>query len=326
MLEGDTAHRTATALRTALVGKPTVSFSAPRLVGPKPAAGRTIERVRSHGKHLEIVWDDGLTLHTHQWLTGSWRLYRIGERWHKPTRQLRVSIEVADWVAVCFNAPLVETYRQFDRHRHPGFGGLGPDLSQINANLEECVDRILDHVDPATPIAEVLLDQYVASGVGNVYRSEVLFAVGLSPFATAGSISEDDARLVVYTAAKLLRANLADDRCPAAVGEEKCLAVYGRNGQRCERCGDTIQVKRIGEMNRLLYWCQGCQARGDQRISPTPPQGFERPMDPHPAAALFLSELPWRRIAEDVESVEVHNGDFRIRPYRDHDDPQARPA
>ncbi len=313
VLEGDTAHRTATALRTALVGKPTVSFSAPRLVGPTPAVGRTIEHVRSHRKHLEIVWDDGLTLHTYQWLIGSWRLYRVGEHWHKPTRQLRVLIEVADWVAVCFNAPVVETFRQFDRHRHPGFGGRGPDLCHPKANLEQCVERILDHVDPSMPIAEVLLDQYVASGIGNVYRCEVLFAVGLSPFATAGSISEQDAREVVCTAARLLRANLAEHRGAPAPGNAGGVAVYGRNGQPCEHCGNTIQVKRIGEMKRLLYWCPGCQSRGDQRIAPTPPLGFERPMDPHPAAALFLSELPWRR-----------SSDFEDLP--DHRDPQARPA
>ena len=289
------------------------------MIGPSPVAGRTIERVRSHGKHLEILWDDGLTLHTYQWLTGSWRLYRIGERWHKPTRQLRVLIEVTDWVAVCFNAPVVETFRQFDRHRHPGFGGLGPDLSQASANLEVCVDRILDYVDPKLPIAEVLLDQYVASGIGNVYRCEVLWAVGLSPFATAGSISEHDVRDVVRTATRLLRANLADGRGVSSPGDDGGVAVYGRNGQRCERCGDTIQVKRIGEMNRLLYWCPGCQARGDQRIAPTPPKGFERPMDPHPAAAMFLSELPWRR-STDNPGVD----DDRVD--RDHHGPRARPA
>ncbi|HEY4332686.1 MAG TPA: DNA-formamidopyrimidine glycosylase family protein, partial [Ilumatobacteraceae bacterium] len=212
MPEGDTIHRTATALRTALVGKPTVSFSAPRLLGPVPGPGRTIERVESHGKHLEISWDDGLTLHTHMRMTGSWHLYRIGERWRKRTDQLRVSIEVADWVAVCFNAPVVETYRQFDRHRHPGFGRLGPDLCKANADLHECVERMLDYFDPQMPICEVLLDQHVACGVGNVYRCEVLWQVELSPFATISSLSATDAEQVINAAARMLRANLNDSR------------------------------------------------------------------------------------------------------------------
>lgn len=313
MPEGDTIHRTATALRTALVGKPTVSFSAPRLVGPAPTPGRTIESVISHGKQLEIIWDDGLTLHTHMRMTGSWHLYRIDERWRKKTGQMRVAIEVTDWVAVCFNAPVVETYRQFDRHRHPGFGRLGPDLCRTNADLDECIDRMLDYVDPKAVIAEVLLDQHVASGVGNVYRCEVLWAVGLSPFAMVGSLEVEDAEKLIDVAARMLRANLNDTRRVTVPGMAGGLAVYGRNGQRCGRCGDTIQVKRFGEMNRLLYWCPGCQARGDSRVAPTPPGGVERPMDPHPAATMFLSDLPWNRHLDHPEGP-------------DHPDHEARPA
>ena len=315
VLDGDTAHRTATALRTALVGKPTVGFSAPTLSGPTPVVGRVIEQVHIYGRHLEIVWDDGLTLHTQHRLTGSWRLYRVGEHWHKPTKQLRVCIEVADWVAVCFNAPVVETFRQFDRHRHPGSGGLGPDLLHPNANLEDCVRRILDYADPSAPIAEVLLDQHVASGVGNVYRCEALWDIGLSPFATAGSITQDDARKLVQTIARMMRAGITDRKTPFASTEShdhNGLSVYGRNGQRCEICGDTIRVKRIGDMHRLLYWCSECQARGDQRIAPTPPLGLERVMDPHPAAALFLAELPWRR--EHDDHTRDHQRGPRARP------------
>ena len=295
MPEGDTIHRAAIALRTALVGKPTVSFRAPRLLGPSPTPGRTIESVESHGKHLEIIWDDGLTLHTGLRMSGAWHLYRAGEMWRKRTDQMRVSIEVEDWVAVCFNAPLVETYRQFDRHRHPGFGRLGPDLCRANADLDESVERLLDYQDPSAFVAEVLLDQHVACGIGNVYRCEVLWFTQLSPFATVGSLSEEDARQVVTAAATLLRANLSAARRNPVPGVDATLAVYGRNGQRCGRCGDTIQVKRIGEMNRLLYWCPDCQARLDSRVNPTPPSGLDRPMDPHPAAAMYLSDLPWRR-------------------------------
>jgi endonuclease-8 len=293
--EGDTIHRSATALRTALVGKPTLGFTAPRLTGPLPTIGRTIETITSHGKHLEMIWDDGLTLHTHMRMTGSWHLYRIDERWRKRTDQMRVVIQVEDWVAVCFNAPIVETYRQFDRYRHPGFGRLGPDLCSENADLDECVNRVLDYFDPETPICEVLLDQHVACGVGNVYRCEVLWAIELSPFAAVGTLTLEDARQVITASAELLRANLTESRRITVPGVAGGLAVYGRNGQRCSRCGDTIQVKRIGEMNRLLYWCPGCQARGDSRPAPTPPGGLERPMDPHPAAAMYLSTLPWNR-------------------------------
>ena len=106
----------------------------------------------------QIQWDDALILHTHMRMTGSWHLYRSGERWRKPPRQARVVIEVPEWVAVCFNAPVVETYRSMDRRRHPGFGGLGPDLCDPAADLRECVRALLRYPDPDRPIAEVLLD------------------------------------------------------------------------------------------------------------------------------------------------------------------------
>ena len=278
-----------------------------------PADGRTIERVSSHGRHLEIVWDDGVTLHTFLRFSGSWHLYRADARWHKPMKDVRVVIEVADLYAVCFNAPVVESFRQFDRHRHPGFGTAGPDLSRANADLDQCVERILHDAEPTMPIAEVLLDQQVVSGVGNVDRCEVLWAVGLSPFATAGSISAADAREIVETAARLLRSNVGHSSRVVVPEVGSTLSVYGRNGQRCERCGDTIKVKRIGEMKRLLYWCPGCQARGDQRVAPTPPVGLERPMDPHPAAAMFLSELPWRRDTDSAPETD-HEHERRARP------------
>ena len=105
MPEGDTIHRAASALRTALVGKRMLRFDAPRLIGPTPEAGRTIERVESHGKHLEIEWDNGMVLHTHMKMSGSWHLYRHGDKWRKSYSSMRATIEVDDWVAVCFNAP-----------------------------------------------------------------------------------------------------------------------------------------------------------------------------------------------------------------------------
>ena len=87
-------------------------------------------------------------------------------------------------VAVCFNAPTVETYRTPDKRRHPGMGRLGPDLCQPATDLGGVVNLLLSYRDGAAPIGEVLLDQRVMSGVGNVHRCEVLWAQELSPFAS----------------------------------------------------------------------------------------------------------------------------------------------
>ena len=116
--EGDTIYRAAAALRTALVGHTITGFEAARLVGPSPAIGAAVEKVESHGKHLEIVFDDGIVLHSHMRMTGSWHLYRPGEKWRKRRHQARAVITTAEWIAVCFNAPVVETWREADQNRH----------------------------------------------------------------------------------------------------------------------------------------------------------------------------------------------------------------
>jgi len=294
MPEGDTIHRSASAMRTALASKTMVRFDASRLAGPVPQAGRIIESVESHGKHLLVEWDDGLVLDTHMRMTGSWHLYRAGDPWRRPYTQMRAAIEVADWVAVCFNAPNVETYRRADKRRHPGMGRLGPDLCRPDTDLGAVVNLLLTHPDPTARLGEVLLDQRVMCGVGNVYRCEVLWATELSPFARIGTITEHDAIRIVNTAAKMLRANLHQTQRITEPGVKGGLAVYGRNGQRCVRCGESVDCRRMGEHNRLVYWCPGCQTHLDPKRTSS---ADDTPMDPHPAAQRWLAELPWNRDA-----------------------------
>lgn len=295
MPEGDTIHRAAAALRSALIDRKMVRFEAPRLVGITPRAGRTIESIESHGKHLEVEWDDGVILHTNMRMSGSWHLYRHGDSWQEPHRHLRALIEVDGWRAVCFNAPVVETYRRPDARRHPGLGGLGPDLGRADADLHRCVELLRAHDDPATTLAEVLLDQRVFCGVGNVFRCEVLWAGRLSPFARVVDLPEADAVRLVNVAATVLRSNLRQGTSTTTPGVAGGLAVYGRNGQPCARCGDTVDSRLTGE--RTLYWCPGCQIRFDPRRSRADDtQWLSEPvMDRHPAARRFLADPPWRR-------------------------------
>jgi endonuclease-8 len=289
--EGDTIYRAAAALRTALLGRCITSFTAPRLVGPSPQVGAAVENVESHGKHLEITFDDGIVLHTHMRMTGSWHLYRHGERWRKRRAQARAIIETDDWIAVCFNAPIVETYRAFDARRHPRAGKLGPDLCRMDADLHECVARMQHYDDPSATIAEVLLDQRVMCGVGNVFRCEVLWATGVHPWAPVGTLPQSACLDLVLTAAGLLRANLNKVQRITAPDVSGGLAVYGRNGQKCARCGDVVRLTRHGEMARLLYWCPGCQVAFEPFPEPDWSDPIARGMDPHPAATMFIKDV-----------------------------------
>lgn len=271
-----------------------VRFDAPCLVGPTPRAGRVVERVENHGKHIEIVWDDNMVLHTNLRLNGSWHVYRQAEPWRKQYQQMRVAIEVADWVAVCFNAAVTETYRIPDKRRHPGMGRLGPDLCESNTDPSVVVNLLLSRKDGAARLGEVLLDQRVVRGLGNLYRCEVLWATELSPFARIDSLTEHDAIRLVNAAATMLRANMQQAERAASVAEKGGLAVYGRNGQRCRRCGETIDCRPLGQHGRMLYWCRGCQQHLDPHQEV---QTDDTPMDPHPAAQAYLAGLPWNRDA-----------------------------
>lgn len=291
MPEGDTIYRAAAALRTALVGKTVSEFEAPRLVGPTPSPGAAVESVESHGKHLDILFDDGIVLHTHMRMTGSWHLYRPGEKWRKKSYHARVIIATAEWIAVCFSAPVVETYREFDHNRHPRAGRRGPDLCRVDADLHECVSRMMHYDNPNATIAEVLLDQRVVCGVGNVFRCEVLWSCGVHPWASVSSLPQSLCLDLVVTAANLLRANLDTHRRVTAPNVPGGLAVYGRNGQRCSRCGDVIRLAKHGEMARLLYWCPGCQTAAEPFAVEDDSDQIVRRIDPHPAASLFLKEV-----------------------------------
>jgi endonuclease-8 len=165
-------------------------------------------------------------------------------------------------------------------------------LSIAHADAGAAVNALVNYNQPDAPIAEVILDQQVASGIGNVFRSEILWACEQHPFAPVSKLATDELQEIVDAAVKVLRTNVGQATAEVAPPPAD-LAVYGRNGQRCRRCGDTVEVRRTGRQARLLYWCPGCQIHRDMR--PSAPQTDERPMDPHPAAAKFLAELPWRR-------------------------------
>ena len=274
MPEGDTIHRAAARMRPALVGRPLVRFEAPRVPPPWPAAGTVVTGVEARGKHHLVHFDDGWSLQTHMRMTGSWHLYRPGERWRKPRHLVRALLEVGDrptdpadpadradradggWVAVCFSAPVVELVREA-RTDH-----LGPDLCLPDADLGEVVRRMAA-VDPATPLVDVLLDQRICCGVGNVYKSEVAFALGLHPLTPIGAVDEATRHRIAETASRQLRANLGGGSRTTMAGPPGTLGVYGRRREPCRRCGTPVEWARTGQQARGTYWCPRCQPSPD---------------------------------------------------------------
>jgi len=290
------AYRQTVALRTALLGRTVRRFSAPRLEGMAPALGHVIEEVRLVDGAIEIVRDDSVVLATQMRPFGAWHLYRPGEMFRRPADRADALIDVGPWIAVCFGASLVEVFKDFDPRRHPMLGSIGPDMTQDNVDLEECVDRMMHYGERDATIADVLVDQRVVVNVSNVYRCEALWACEIHPWAPIGDLKRAECREIVTLLHEMVAAASTPHR---ATPQQSTLAVYGRQGKACLRCAGLIKVTHHGEANRVLYWCPECQIAHQPLTRPNfTPTFIERgdtPVDSHPAAQLYLDEISQRR-------------------------------
>jgi endonuclease VIII len=168
-----------------------------------------------------------------------------------------VTIQTQRATAECFSAPVVELLDDQALRHHPVLSSLGPDLCLADPDLDEAMRR-LERLDPGTEIGVALLDQRVASGIGNVYKSEVAFAGRVDPFTPLAELDRDTRLELWQTASHLLRRNLGPG--PRRTMPQG-LAVYDRAGRRCRLCAATIAVRRQGEAARPTWWCPDCQSR-----------------------------------------------------------------
>ncbi len=251
MPEGDTLFNTALALRPALLGESLTAVNIRARGMYRLRVGDTVRSVEAVGKFLEIVVERGLALRTHLHMTGVWHLYEQGERWRRPRHLARAVLETESHVAVCFAAPTVEVGPAADdRLAH-----LGPDLCHADVDLDAVLERVAGS-DSSTEIAEVLLDQRLAAGIGNVYKNEVLWACEVSPFRPLADVDEPMRRRLFETAAEQLQANLGRWKRQT---HPKGLAVYNRAGQGCYRCLGRIRTIEHGDIGRRTWWCANCQ-------------------------------------------------------------------
>jgi endonuclease-8 len=194
-------------------------------------------------------------------MTGRWALQRVGAE-RAGAHLVRVVIGTDEWDAICWSAPTIRTFPTAT-DRSP-IAHLGPDLADADADLDECLRRWRDLADRDALVADVLLDQRIANGVGNVYVSEACWRVAVAPHAAASSLDDESRRDLLTAASALLRANLGSGRRRTVPGG---YAVYERRGRACRRCGSPISSGRIGRWQRTAYWCPHCQAPPDDQAS-----------------------------------------------------------
>ena len=282
MPEGDTIYRAARALAKVLTGSIVTRFDTgyahlATVNDDRPVVGRVIEKVEASGKWLLMHFSGDLILVSHMLMSGSWHIYKTGEKWWSPKKAMRALIEVEGWQAVAFNVPVAEFHTAASLLRKSSVPKLGPDILSNEYTAEAGVAalraRSLSH--PEDEIANVLLNQRVLAGLGNVYKSEVCFAARVHPFRQMHTITADEMLQMADVSRRYMKANVLDGstetggdgivtysgsrRTTNNANEKNRLWVYGRRGQECRRCGGTVEYRKQGSGARSTYWCPECQ-------------------------------------------------------------------
>lgn len=278
MPEGDTIYRAARALQKAVGGKVVTAFEAnvatlASVNDDKQVVGRVVEKVEARGKWCLAHFSGDLILVTHMLMSGSWHIYRVGEKWWMPRSRMRCAITCGDFVAVAFNVPVAEFHTERSLARYSQVPKLGVDVLSgeysVEAGVAALKARAASH--PDDEIAVVLLNQRVLAGLGNVYKSEVAFAAGVNPFRAMRTITEREMTVMAEVSERYMKANVHDGAADGIVtysGNRRTthsmnagdrLWVYGRQGQECRRCGALVQMRKQGEQVRSTYWCPACQ-------------------------------------------------------------------
>jgi len=273
MPEGDTIWRTARTLHQALAGRTITAFDSvlPAVARHSaPLLGQSVAAVEAQGKHLLMRFSGGSTLHTHMGMRGSWHIYRTSSRWRKPRTHARVVLTAGDVIAACFAPMIAELLTPADLRRNLRLTRLGPDALAPDFDVTLACARLRERASREVGVA--LVDQRVVAGVGNVYKSEVLFLAGVNPFARIEELPDAALQRVVRHAAEQLRRNAprSERRTTSSLAPGN-LWVYGRGGEPCRRCGETVRRAYQGEQRRSTYWCPRCQPVGVESAPPPVP-------------------------------------------------------
>jgi endonuclease-8 len=256
MPEGDTILHAAERIRPVLAGRVPEEIVTPQ---PRHARDRWVERlarrpvraVDSHGKHLFLRFDGGLTLHSHLRMTGLWGVYARGERWRRSPRRAWLVLRTDSHEVVQFDGPVLELMTDSRTRFDQRIAGLGPDVLADAFDAERFLRRLRED-DPTRGIGDAILDQRNLAGMGNIWKAEGCWEAGIDPWRPVGRVFDREALAVVEAARPRMLLS-------AREGFPKRLRVYDRAGRPCPRCSGPVEARGQGDDNRRTYWCPGCQ-------------------------------------------------------------------
>jgi endonuclease-8 len=262
MPEGPEIRRAADKLEAAVLDKPLtdVWFAFPEL---KPfestLIGQKVERVETRGKALLTHFSNGKTLYSHNQLYGVWRVVDSGEI-PQTTRVLRVKLQTADKTIMLYSASDIEILDADKLAEHPFLKRVGPDVLDMTLTAQQVKARLLSARFRKRQLSGLLLDQAFLAGLGNYLRVEILWAVELLGHHKAQDLTAiqldklSNALLDIPRLSYNTRGNVDENKHHGAIFSFK---VFHRAGEKCERCGGTIEKAML--TSRPFYWCPGCQ-------------------------------------------------------------------
>jgi endonuclease-8 len=257
MPEGDTIAYAAHRMRPVLEGHVPDEIRTPHPRHaldrwPERLAGRTVTGIRTHGKHLFLMFDGELVIHSHLRMTGTWGVYAPGRRWSRSPRLAWLVLERGGHQVVQFNGPVLELMTESRTRFDQRLAALGPDILAGDFDSERFLARLRAD-DPTRGIGEALLDQRNVAGIGNIWKSEGCWEAALDPWRPVSSVSDEEVMAVIAAVRPRMRHSAQHGRME---GEPR---VFRRAGRPCPRCGGKVMAHGQGDDNRTAFWCPGCQ-------------------------------------------------------------------
>lgn len=262
MAEGPLVHSVARDLRRVLKGKRVrVTFGPKHLkVLKRTYRDAMVRDVEAYGKQFRIIFEDKTLILVHLMMWGWWRIYRKGRPWDRPRERARVVLATSTDQAVAFSAPVVKVFTEQDLRRDPTWGDLGPDPLRRDFSAGEYTRRL--ELQGRREIGDVILDQKVLSGVGNIIKIEALFGAGIHPRRQVFSLTPSERERLLGWIFKLMHRWMKERG-----NEDQWMRIYRKSSKGCPKCGGTVERFRQG--GRITYACPSCQPlRKSRRARP----------------------------------------------------------
>jgi endonuclease VIII len=281
MPEGDTIAYAARRMRPVIAGHvpDLISTPHPRFTHdrwPERLAGRAVDEIRTHGKHLLICFQGGLVIHSHLRMTGRWVIYGDTARSGRPRGGAWLVLGRGGRQVVQFGGPVLELMTAARARYDPRLVGLGPDVLAPEFDYDRFLARLRGD-DQTRSIGDALIDQRNVAGIGNIWKAEGCWEAAVDPWRRVADVSGEEAARIIELLRPRMQFSAEHGRME---GEAR---VYRRSGRRCPRCGTAIADAQTGlrgslagsrtgppaqrrparatgaDDNRTSFWCPGCQ-------------------------------------------------------------------